>query len=102
MNESVLLGCIAVALFLLCSCFMLGIFCHKNIKQEKINNVKKCISAYREPDLTDVVLYHGTTCPCHKTNCIYHGNCNACIEKHRSKNKPTRCERLKAKIDKKR
>ena len=150
----VLLGCIAIALFLLCSCFMLGIFYHKNIEQEKINNVKKwinifsagisflvfvpviiidffafnvhpliifvsffitisisviltvfgivkCISAYREPDLTDVILYQGTTCPCRKTNCIYHGNCTACIEKHRSKNKPTRCERLKAKLTKK-
>ncbi|MBS7341340.1 MAG: hypothetical protein KIH00_14030, partial [Lachnospiraceae bacterium] len=39
--------------------------------------------------------------PCRKTNCIYHGNCTACIEKHRSKNKPTRCERLKAKLTKK-
>ena len=150
----VLLGCIAIALFLLCSCFMLGIFCYKNIEQGKINSVKKwinifsagisllvfapviiidflafnvhpliiflsffivvsisvaltvfgivkCISAYRERTLTDVVLYQGTTCPCRKTNCIYHGNCTACIEKHRSKNKPTRCERLKAKIDNK-
>lgn len=149
----VLLGYIAVASFLLCSCFVLGIFYHKNVEQKNIKTVKKwvnifsagiaflifapviiidffafnvhpliiflsffiaisisviftilsivkCINIYREPALKDIVLYQGTACPCRKTNCINHGNCTACIEKHRSKNRPTRCERLKNKIDK--
>lgn len=86
MQESnVLLLCIVIAIFVILIIF----------------SIVKCINIYRKPLLTDVVLYQGTTCSCRKINCINHGNCTACIEKHRSKNKPTYCERLKAKIDKK-
>lgn len=50
-----------------------------------IFGIIKCINIYRQPVLTDIVLYQGDTCPCRKTNCIYHGNCAACIEKHHKK-----------------
>ena len=52
----VLLGCIAVALFLLCSCFMLGIFCHKNIKQEKIKGINEKQRYFIRGD--DLVIYY--------------------------------------------
>lgn len=148
----ILLGCIAIASFLLCSCAVIGIFRHKKIEQTKIDTavkwiyifsagiailvfapviiidffafhinpwvifvsfltvvsisvfltifgIVKCINTCRIPLLTDIVLYQGSTCPCRKTKCENHGNCVACIEKHRNRNKPTRCERLKAKTD---
>ena len=37
------------------------------------------------------------TCPCRKTSCKNHGNCEACRAEHRKNGKPTSCERQKQK-----
>lgn len=47
----------------------------------------KSVQEYRKPV--------SGTCPCRKTGCENHGNCEACRAKHRKKGKPTSCERQK-------
>ncbi|MGN0906611.1 MAG: hypothetical protein ACI4NM_05630 [Bullifex sp.] len=40
-------------------------------------------------------------CPCKKTDCPRHGNCEECMRHHMKKGKPPKCEKLKAKEEKK-
>ena len=49
----------------------------------------KSVQEYRRPV--------SGTCPCRKTGCKNHGNCEACRAEHRKKEKPTSCERQKQK-----
>ena len=40
-------------------------------------------------------------CPCKREKCKRHGNCAACREHHKERNKLPACERLEKKIERK-
>ncbi len=40
-------------------------------------------------------------CPCKRTKCVRHGNCEVCREHHKNKKSLTFCDRLKKKEQRK-
>lgn len=48
-----------------------------------------------------ILFQGGEKCPCRKSNCKYHGDCEACMNHHYNMERKTKtqCDRLKAKME---